>query len=225
MQKAVLLFLGWVCASQIFAQQPVVVAVSEIPNLLSKDPEKQGLYNRFIESIPDISLLYIAPARVEVEFNKGYINCLFPASKVTMENRSNLVESNPIQHVSAYLFAETPLNAEQLVKSSRVGIRRGFVFGRIRSKLNVDFVELQSDLETATFLELKRIDAFIAYLPDAKAAYQSLNKPLPIYDVNRPLYTANEAFVCHKTEQNIGFINKVNPLIRHWQNNRSLNSG
>lgn len=193
----------------------ITIATSETPNLISQHPELSGPYNRFTAQLPGIKLIFIPPSRLELEFEKKYIDCLFPASTVGMPNRTELLESIPLQEIGAFVFSfnDNWKSQEQPV----FAIRRGYDYGNVRGTIPARFVELSSDLETAKMLLSGRVEALIGYLPDVMSAFAHIGNKRPNYEQANPLYIQKDAVVCHKSGANAQFIETVNKQVMVWR--------
>ncbi|GEA09752.1 hypothetical protein [Alteromonas sp. KUL49] len=193
------------------------IAVSEIGNALTQPPAPEGQYNRFLSTLDNIDVVFMPPTRVEVEFPKGYLNCIFPASRETMQEKHTLLESHPLEVTSAYVFTIGEQPQAGLNTESRIAIRRGFTFGGIRQSLPAEYIELDDDVTILQFLTLGRVDAVISYLIDIQGAAERLQIAVPQFQKDRPIHTSREAFVCHDNEVNRSFVEQINQAIREWK--------
>ncbi|MDM7859018.1 hypothetical protein QTP81_00185 [Alteromonas sp. ASW11-36] len=209
-----LIYLG--LGSFVYASERYTIAVSEIANTLTKPPAPPGRYNRFLATLDNIDLVFMPPGRVEVEFTKDYLNCIFPASTETMSNRHQLLESYPLEVTYAYIFTRDEQTFAALNAGSNIAIRRGFTYGGVRQTLPARYVELDDDETVLQFLHLGRVDAIISYLVDTQGAAESLQLPVPHFQQDTPIHTARETFVCQKSTQNQAFIRQVNDSIKQW---------
>ena len=194
----------------------VNIAVSEIPNLLSQSPKLAGSYNSLIDNLDGVNIMYMPPARAGLEFdNRDFIECLFPGSKTNLTNADEILQSEPISEVNAYLF----YYPNQLTKPKiddpniHIAIRRGFSYGKIRLDIKASYTELNTDRETLQFLRSGRADAVIAYLSDMTGAAKTTSSPMPFYDSNAVLYSAPDAFICKSNYKTKQFIKRVNKQI------------
>lgn len=191
------------------------IATSRFPNILSDKFEQQGPFNVFLDSLENAYVAFFPTLRAENNFRNRQFDCLFPASIAGLHNPEQLIESTPIQSASAFLFSTSPNLS--IVKSTTIGIRRGFSYNNIREKLNGHFIELQDDFDAVRLLDSGRVEAVIGFLPDIAAAYSAINKQLPYYDVNAPISSNEDAMVCHKTPENMVFIASVNKKIETFK--------
>lgn len=202
-------------SSWVAAEQKIVLGVSEIPFLLSRGKEKQGAYNQVLKELEQensLDLFFMPPARAEVLFDKKEIDCLFPASKTTIPNADQLIQSDPLTTVDAYIFSIKEYPDLAFFENKTIAIRRGFSFGNIRDKLQARYVELENEQAALAFLQRGRADAMIGYLPDVLGAQKLLDLPLDELFYHDPIYSAQEAVVCHSNSLTLSFIENANQI-------------
>ncbi|MCU7555329.1 hypothetical protein OCL06_12100 [Alteromonas sp. ASW11-19] len=199
-------------------QQQVVIGLTEIPNLLGRSETAMGEYNLFLEQIPaELELLFLPPARADREFEKAYVDCLFPASTAAMEVTHPVLQSEAVSVVSAYLFRKSPNGGVASNGLPVIAVRHGLSFGEARKRLNANFVETSGPLQSLNLLMKGRVTHALSYLPDMTGAARRLNVPVPYYDSQGAVYSAEDAFVCKDTEQNRVFLTEVNAFIIQWR--------
>ena len=208
-------FLLIFASNSLATADKVTIVSSVIPNLISDQEEQKGLYNHFLEALPEQKLIFMPAARIEIEFDKHYIDCIFPASSKGMDKKFDLIESEPIQQTSAFVYSLS--NEWKTKKYPVIGIYRGFDYGNVRDVLSARYVELPSDLEAAKMLNSGKVDAMIGYSSDVAAAFTLSNSAMPNFDKNQPLYTQKDAMVCHRNARNKVFVDEVNSLIKQWR--------
>lgn len=199
----------------VIAEQKLTIASSEIPNLISAKANQKGLYNNFLDVMPEHNLIFMPPSRIEIEFAKGYIDCIFPASSQGFADMSKRIESEPISEIGAFVFSNDDSWKE--LEYPVIAIRHGFDYGNIRKSLTARYVELPSDLDSAKMLVNGRVDAMIGYLNDATAALELLDLPMLQYDQNKPIYIQKDAMICRDSSLSREFIEQVNTTIKQWR--------
>lgn len=204
----------------VYAEKKLTIVTSEIPNFISEKASQKGLYNDFLDALPEQRLIFMPPSRIEVEFNKQYIDCIFPASSKGMGDTSGLIESSVVKDIVAYVFSVDEKWLER--RQPAIAIRRGFDYGNVRESLNAQYVELSSDLDSIKMLASGRVDAIIGYLPEITAATALLGIPLLHYDVGKPLYIQKDAMVCHDKPSTREYIAQVNAVIAQWRQSGKL---
>lgn len=197
----------------------ISIGVSEIPFLLGRTQSQRGPYNDALDKISilgqQIEIVYLPPARAEILYARKNISCLFPGSLESVDGKEHMIESNPLAVVHAFIFSlDKPLSSSNL-NGQRVAIRRGFTFGGIRKVIDAKFVEVEPETAAIKFLMRQRVIAVIGYLPDILGAQKALKLDDLVLHRSDPIYSANEAFICHKTHKNINFVNDVNRLFPH----------
>lgn len=203
------------------AEQKLTIASTEIPNLLSDKDGQKGQYNDFLKLMPEHSLIFMPPSRIEIEFEKTYIDCIFPASSQGIEDMSGHIESDPIEEIGAFVFSNDDSWKE--LRYPAIAIRHGFDYGDVRELIKARYVELPSDLDSAKLLINGRVDAMIAYLSDAAAALELLGVPMLKYDQSKPIYIQKDAMLCKDNPVNREFIEQVNIKIKQWREAKTQN--
>ncbi|GAA0855338.1 hypothetical protein GCM10009114_14020 [Aliiglaciecola litoralis] len=187
-----------------------------MPFLLSRTPKQRGPYNDAFDKIKAsgqrVEIVYVPPARAELLYQQKKVNCLFPGSLENMEGKHQMIESNPLATVHAYVFSLEEKDVKPDIKAQRIAIRRGFSFDSIRKKLNAEFIDVNSEVVAIQFLLKQRVDAIVSYLSDLQGAQQALNLTTTEFYKSTSIYAANEAFICHNTSKNNDFVRKVNAL-------------
>ena len=209
--KIILLFFS------VFADtaQGTTVVVNTIPNLLNEPDQEYAPYNRLINTFDNLSVVVVPATRMVEQFNMPDINCMFPGNMETMPGKENLIQSIPVEETNAYLFSWSD-NIVEPSDASVIALRRGFVYGGIRDKIDTDFIDLSTARETLAFLRLSRVDAIIGYLPDIQAAAIEEKVTVPPYNEDKPVYQSSHRFVCHDTKQNRDFIKSANKHIAEF---------
>jgi ABC-type amino acid transport substrate-binding protein len=200
------------------ASNQVIIGVSEIPNLLSQSEVNKGPYNEVLDNIKahneQIEIFFIPPARADIMFEKKTIDCLFPASKTTISHPETLLQSDKLATIHAYIFSRKAYDDPSFFTGKSVAIRRGFTFGGVRNRIDASYIELENETAGLQFLAKHRVEGVIGYLPDILGAQQLLGLSDVNYFYKTPIYSANEAIVCHKNESNRQFINQVNEIFK-----------
>lgn len=194
------------------------IASSVIPNLISDNPSQRGTYNLFLDTLPKHKLIFMPPSRIEIEFDKSYIDCIFPASSQGIDDMSALIETAHISEIGAFVFSQQSQWKDK--ERPLIAIRHGFEYGNIRDKLVASYIELPSDLDGARMLENGRVDALIGYITDVSAAYKLINRAVPSYNEKNPIYVQRDAMICKDTAVNRDFVDHVNKSIELWLESR-----
>lgn len=137
------------------------------------------------------------------------------------------VASAPMGVAKLYAFTrpgtDTVRSVEQL-KDMKVGAKLGSHMGRTVSR-EVNLALRAPGLENGFQLLLQgRLDAFLAYTPDAYTVFEQLEmEPLP-HNTNHPLAVHRDSVVC-KGQQGVQFIQGLNGLLGLWQERKKLMGG
>ena len=197
-------------------ERKIIIGTSEIVGKLTKERNSTGFYDRFLSQLDNVELVFVPYSRFDALIADGTVDCLFPESITTTSNPEQFIQSDALSTVQAFIFSKMPYQSHQEFEGSGVSIRRGLSYGGVRQKLAANYVELGSDEALVKFLELGRVDAFIAYLSDVSEVYKNLNITTHFYLPTLPIYEAKEAFVCNNTNRNAAFIIKVNSQIKRF---------
>ncbi|MFT5675714.1 MAG: hypothetical protein ACI808_001646 [Paraglaciecola sp.] len=195
------------------------IAVTLIPHILNKPTERPGPYNRILNTIPNIKSIYVPPGRAYKLLLNRSVDCIFPASLATLNNKKDFLASKPVNTTQAYIFSKEPYLSIQEFEDKNIAIQRGFSFGNIRGRLKANYIELSSDKASIGFLSLGRVDGFIAYLLDAETTYKMMGTELDSYQVDEPVHKIEESFVCRLHAQNIKWLQSanrhINTMVKH----------
>lgn len=194
----------------------IIIGTSEIVGKLTRERDSIGFYDRFLSQLYNVELVFVPYSRFDALMADGTVDCLFPESITTASNPEQFIQSDALSTVQAFIFSKMPYKSHQDFEKRGISIRRGLSYGGVREKLAANYVELGSDEALVKFLELGRVDGFIAYLSDVSEVYKNLNINTHFYLPTLPIYEVKEAFVCHNTNKNAAFINKVNNQIERF---------
>jgi len=199
----------------------------EIPGLHQNDGE--GVYDKIVNQTVVrkrlANLNVYPPTRAEELFETCKNCCLTPANKNPefYDFPSPIVETDPMNTAKIYIFVKQGakvISKLKDLKGKEVGIRRGMPYGKSfeRSKLNTHSV---NTIEKNIFLTLtNRLDAFIAYVPDAYYAFRNVRvEPFP-HEVSKPLAVHPDRLVCKGVS--VEFINQFNKLLGDLRNSNEL---
>lgn len=177
-------------------------------------------YNNLLSQISNAEVLFAPPGRVEVLFADKQVDCLFPGSTEHMEGKDNFIQSAAVQELRAYIFSRKKYHNLKDFNGKNIGIQRGFSYGKIRERFEANFVELTSNENAFNMLNKQRLDAVVAYLPDALAVQDKMQLPSAYYAPDSAIHAAVDAFVCHKEAE--PFIMEMNSRLIEWQESGQL---
>jgi ABC-type amino acid transport substrate-binding protein len=170
-------------------------------------PDKSGDYDKVLAKVAssgvEVNYTVFAPARANVEFSSGQYACLAPAIGLP-ESNEKLVNSQPLNFVKMYLFSrpgEGPYTSLDQFRGKRLGARRGMGYGRELKNSGVTLEFVNTDDQNVQKLAAKRIDAFLAYVPDMWLWASDKKQPLPNHDKEHPLNIHKDMLLCRDTPE------------------------
>lgn len=175
----------------------------EIPGL--HENNKSGVYDKIIDDLlikPGLANLQVLPpAKAEDNFSNCKDCCFSPANlnKEFYNFGDDVVKTNPMGIAKIYIFTgkgQKTINNLSELKGKKVGARFGMPYGNTfdNAGLNVEMVKsIESNIKK---LDKGRIDAFIAYVPDAYDAFKSLGIPPYPHDLDKPIAIHEDCLVC-----------------------------
>ena len=164
--------------------------------------------------------LNLYPAvRAKKMFASGCTNCCLSAVNKNpdfYDYTNGYVETLPMSTVKVYIFTAQgtkSLKSLDELKNKVVGVRRGIPYGKRfeQAKLNLSIVD--SIKQNILKLDRGRVDAFVAYVPDAYQVFKELGrKPYP-HDISHPIAVHNDNLVCRGVSQS--FIDTFNKKLQN----------
>ncbi|OUS02436.1 hypothetical protein A9Q81_08615 [Gammaproteobacteria bacterium 42_54_T18] len=199
-------------------QSEVSVFALDIPGLHQKDGK--GEYDKIISKAVVQSgkakVVVLPPARAEAEFTKCNNCCLSPANKNPdfYEYGDNVVVTKAMSVAKVYIFTgkgEAIISDLKGLAGKNVGARNGMPYGKKFDASGIS-PKLVSDIKTnIKKIDSGRIDAFIAYYPDAYTVFEELGiDPYP-HDVEHPIAVHPDSLICRGT--GAGFIKEFNAAV------------
>ena len=230
MKKIISVFcLFYFFASVVSLYADVKIFAIEIPGLHQKDGK--GVYDQILqETVIKNNLATIKlypPARAESMFSKCKNCCFSPANKNPefYDYGDDIVQTDPMNIAKIYIFVkkgQAPINRLEDLKGKKIGVRTGMPYGKSfdNAKLKTQAVpKLELNIKK---VQIGRIDAFVAYIPDAYNAFRGLGiEPLP-HDVAKPVAVHPDSLVCRNVQPE--FIDKFNELLKELRDSGRLKS-
>ncbi len=195
----------------------VEIIAYEIPGLHQGDG--LGAYDKIVsETVIHsqlASLNVYPPARAEGSFSNCQNCCISPANKNDefLWANENFLQTEPMAIAKVYIFVapgQLPIYRLEDLLGKKVGLRRGMPYGKSIDSIknNLDIVSVSRIKQNIRMVQAGRIDAFIAFTPDAYNAFRNIDlKPFP-HDTSRPIATFPDSLVCRGV--NPEFIEKFN---------------
>lgn len=196
-----------------------IIAI-KIPGLFQKDG--MGQYDQIINDASyqidtKFQIIYTVPKRGFLKFENCNNCCISPANKnpdFYEYNSDQYLETSPMGVAKIYIFSnEFMINNLEKLKNLKVGARRGMPYGKNyeASGLNVELVNsIKQNIEK---VKLGRIDAFIAYVPDALDAFKEMKISPFYYDINNPVAVHQDSILCKKSRETQKLVDEFNKFI------------
>lgn len=226
MTKSIQLFLACclLCCTQLNAA--VTLGAYDIPTLLQKDGK--GSYDLIFAEVNKIAgknwrYQVLPPSRVDKDFASKVLDCIIPLDKDFFAG-GNVMQSDFFNMAKIYIFTKEgsqPLAGVADLKGLKVGARRGMPYGPEFDAAGLKVNYSNTIEQNIKKVQAGRIDAFVAYVPDAWFAFKSLGlKMLPHNDV--PMIVHEDGFLCHDTPDSRLFIKEFNTALTQLKNSGKL---
>ncbi len=175
----------------------------EIPGLHEKN--KSGEYDKIIDKTLLKSglanLKILSPAKAEKNFSNCKDCCFSPANmnEEFYDFGKDVIKTKPMGIAKIYIFTgngQKVINNLSDLKGKKIGARLGMPYGK-----TFDNAGLKVEMVNTIDLNIKklakgRIDAFIAYVPDAYDAFKKLGIPPYPHDKDNPIAVHEDCLVC-----------------------------
>ena len=220
MRKSIFIsFLGLFCIpySPLFAE--VIIIGIEIPGLHQMDGA--GAYDQIITETlikPGLATLEVySPVRAKKLFAKCQNCCLSPANKDPefYEFGKDIVQTDRINTAKIYIFVnkgQQPISRLEDLQDKTVGIRRGMPYGKGFEKAKLETLIIINLEQHIRLMQIGRIDAFLAYVPDAYKMFRQLGiAPYP-HDAFNPVGVVPDRLVCRGVQPE--FITTFNERVK-----------
>jgi ABC-type amino acid transport substrate-binding protein len=216
--KSIILF-----AMGLFAWLPAADAEPKlgayaIPGVFEAD--KSGTYDKVLAQIAansglQLNYAVLAPGRLEADFKSQNFDCIIPLD-ARFWGDGKLANSEPLNIAKIYLFSRTgegPFTSLEQLKGKRIGARRGMPYGPAFDSSGVKAELVNEDDQNVQKLMAKRIDAFLAYVPDMWEWSKNKQQPLPNHDKGKPFETHKDAFLCRDSAETRAFLKAFNEAV------------
>ena len=191
------------------------IAVYNIKGLHNAD--HSGGYDRILlkakQQGVDLKLVHTPIIRAKHLFNTRKIDCISPSDASADAFPFPSVQSSPLNIAKAYIFTrsnDNVISSLNGLKGKQVGIRKGLEFGGRLENQALNLEPVWDTEQNYKKLINKRIDAFIAYVPDIWGYFNSKELPGLTYDKSKPIVSYQESVACHDTPANHAFIKQLN---------------
>ncbi len=203
--------------------EPFRIAVPPLASLLEEDGS--GVYQRLIDQalVPldaEIEQHFYPYRRALRVFEEGEVDCVFSLTEVLLERHGEdeVIYSFPLGKFIFHIFTLADEPAIESVEALN-GLSVATILGHevyLKSVLGRDFQveQVRSEAQAIRMLELNRLDAFIAALPDIQPFLGQLN-----YAPESPLLESFDRLNCHATERNLAFVDALSERLRTLKEN------
>jgi hypothetical protein len=196
---------------------PKVVAMA-IPGVFETD--KSGDYDKVFARMQAggaaVDYAVLAPGRAEAEFRERKFACFVPFDVRFWSGAEKLVNSQPVNVAKIYLFSrpgEGPYTSLDQLKGKRLGARRGLPYGPKLGSSGLTPELVNEDDQNVQKLAAKRIDAFLAYVPDMWLWAAEKKQPLPNHAKDQPFEVHNDALLCWDTPENRAYLKTFDAMM------------
>lgn len=204
MKRTFCLAIGLFAAAATVEAAPKLGAYA-IPGVFELD--KTGSYDKALARVASeagLSLDYavLAPGRVEDDFKQHKLDCVIPLDARFWSSAEKVINSEPLNVAKIYVFSRAgdgPYTSVEQLKGKRVGARRGMPYGPKYDGSGIKAELVNDDGQNVQKLNAKRIDAFLAYVPDMWQWASASKQPLPNHDEQQPFDIHKDAFLCRDT--------------------------
>lgn len=197
-----------------------------------------GFYNdlaRLVmgELMEDVRYDLIPYRRANRTFAQNNASCHYPstlnymAATGIVEDTSDLIESYFFLRSVAHIFSpygSKPVHEKADVSGKMIAYPMGAEVPQLLDGYGASFIPVNDETGKADLLINGRVELMIAYMPDVKFVFDSLNRILPPYDPTFTINDDNIAIVCHRTEATTAFINAVNDRVQQLRDSGKLAS-
>lgn len=223
--SAVFLYFSFALCGSALAN--VIIYAEEIPGIHQQDG--MGVYDLIIkETVVKArrgALNILPPARAYKIFANCQNCCLSPANKNPefYDFGENIMQTEPMNLAKLYIFVrqgQAAIYRLEDLKDKHVGIRHGMPYGKSVEQARLKTKSVYKIESNIKMLNKGRIDAFLAYVPDAYQVFRTLGiKPYP-HDVAHPVVVHSERLVCRGVE--VEFITLFNKQLKQLKTSGRL---
>ncbi|WP_274687162.1 hypothetical protein [Spartinivicinus poritis] len=181
-----------------------------------------GRYDKIISLIKTeipFEMKVYPPKRVYSLFDKCLICCVSPVNKNTdfyQYTGDNYLQSQPMNIAKIYIFTKPNTNVISTLselQTLRVGARSGMPYGKKIANSGINFTFLPTIKNSIIMVLNNRLDAFIAYVPDAYKIFDQLElSPFP-HDITNPVSVHEDSILCKKNNSTVELIKDANVVI------------
>ncbi|WP_163835613.1 type 2 periplasmic-binding domain-containing protein [Spartinivicinus ruber] len=181
-----------------------------------------GRYDKIISLINTkipFEIRVYPPKRAFSLFDKCLVCCISPVNKNTDFYQyigEDYIQSKPMNVAKIYIFTKPNtkvINSLEELKTLRVGARSGMPYGQKIENSGIEFKFLPTIKNNIIMVLNNRLDAFIAYVPDAYKIFEQLELKAFPHDIENPVSVHEDSLVCKKSNSTMELINDANVVI------------
>lgn len=206
------------------------IAVLEIDGLYQKDGK--GLYDQVLAAVSgasdaQYSFKYLPPKRALAAFESGAVDCVSPANTNPdfYSFSFKTVQSVSMTDAKVYIFTKAgtaPVSDISSLDGKKVGIRLGMPYGNKVETSNINFVTAPTIETNIKKLDAGRIDAFLAYWPDAYAIFDSLGMAHLPHTMDKPVAVHQDTILCRDDKNGQAIVGNFNSGFKTLEGNGEL---
>ena len=191
----------------------------EIPGLHQKDGggEYDAILKKAIVEPGNANVKVVSPSRGMNLFSTCQNCCLTPANKNPdfYDFGDDVIATKPMSTAKVYIFTgknQAVINNLDDLKGKKVGARSGMPYGKKVEGAGLKLFSTSNIENNIKKIDQERLDAFIAYTPDAYTVFEKLGvSPYP-HDVDNPISVHPDALVCRGVSTD--FVNMINSSVQ-----------
>lgn len=217
--------LGVLCV----AAEQIQIITYEIEGLHQAD--KMGKYDRVLTAVLPQEFEYeiqvAPPKRALRKFEQCSACCLSPMNDnpefYDYAETLSAIQLPPYNSAVAYLFSQEdkqPIQHLEQLAGKTIGLQSGMSFGnsfiKNTKRLNIKTIQVPDFDSLFKMLELNRVDAVAAYIPDALLYFYNRNLAPFAYAKDHPIVVHEDALLCKNISEN--FLQKYRTNINKYKN-------
>lgn len=195
----------------------IIIGAASLTNLVEKNG--LGVYQQIMRLALQgtnyhVTEKFLPFRRALLEFEQNHVDCNYSSTELLQDKFGSdaIISSYPLGVFIFYIFTKQDTKAISNLNDLN-NLRTGGINGQAQyyqdllpkdAKLQL----LNTDKQGMKMLNLNRLDAFIAALPDLTPYIGELS-----FDRNYPIYTSFDRITCHNTEKNKDFLNLLSSAL------------
>lgn len=194
------------------ANTEILIAAPSLSHLIERDGSGvyQKIFRRAIQKIPYTAKETFYPfRRALLEFEHNKVDCTYSYTEILEEvmGKSAIITSYPLGVFIFHAFTRknaSPINELSQLYNLTIGGINGqeqYYQSILSPELKYDLKLINTDKQGIEMLKLKRLDVFLAALPDVNPFLHELS-----YTKELVLYKSFDRITCHNTPKNQAFL-------------------